>query len=868
MEKKRFLAVVMAVLMALTLFPSMVFAATPSGELGGKLKVKGLAAVGTVLSADYTKVTPEGVTDEEFSFSWSRQTGEKEFTELGAEKTYTVTEEDLGYRLVLEVTALEDGELTGKLTAKTLEVTATEEEAKLLAEQKAEEEALEEEFELNEQELDIEELNIEELNTEGSDVQDSIMEDLNAEGSQELQESEMPEEIPPAAENIADNMEVSQDVAQTGTEDGDALNTDDSGMYIYTESELMPDGTEQTVYNVQENAQESAQAVYDAQVQLDGDAQVCDFGTIDTGTEEIQAQFVQITNTGSESLNFQPISPEHFMVADIEEPLAPGESVSVWIQPREGLEAGEYTDTIAYQTEEGIDVSFDAKVIVEEEALFPAEEPMEELIEEPIEEAVVTIAVEAAPAEIIYEDLKVGYETPEVTEVTLTNTGNDTLTLIQPVSEYLEIGELSATELAPGESAVFTAVLKSGLEAGNYGETIAVMANDSTGEEIEVTSISTQIFVAEEEILVYQLSADPTELDFGAVEAGYEEAPQAQKVTITNEGNTEVALNVPESTSFKIGKLSATELAPGESCSFKIRPKNGLAEGSYLETIVIPNEQQIDLMVDVQFTVKAQAVRLTGIQSPSDVNGVKNGTEKTAKALGLPGSVVINTTQGDQKATVKWNVNECDYDPSSKAEQTFKVKGTVTLPDGVQNPEEISLLTAVKVTVKAGRTAKIADPADNKITGIQADGYTTQSKITFTAVGAGMENESPGTDDVRYVPYKWKVINTNSWSGAPYTAAFGITKAGTYNLTVVFNRQRYNGSEWENTGEQDTKQVSFTISQAQTVTATPTPQPNGANQKNAVKTGDTTQIVPFVVILVIAAGAIAGTVVYKKKNKK
>lgn len=850
MEKKRFLAVVMAVLMAFTLLPSMVFAAAPSGELGGKLKVKGLAAVGTVLSADYTKVTPEDVTDEEFSFSWSRQTGEKEFTELGTEKTYTVTEEDLGYRLVLEVTASEDSGLTGKLTAKTLEVTATEEEAKLLAEQKAEEEALAE---------GAEEDDIEELDTESADAQDSEIEDLNAEVSQEIQESEMPGEIPSAEEET--------DTDDTAEED--TLNTDDSGMHIYTESELMPDGTEQTVYN--------AQAVYDAQVQLDSDAQVCDFGTIQTETEEMQTQFVQITNTGSEDLHFQPISPEHFMVADIEEPLAPGESVSIWIQPREGLEAGEYEDTIAYQTEEGIEVSFDAKVTVEEGDLFPAEEPMEDLTEEPaeaelderpIEEPMITIAVEADPDQIVYEDLKTGYDIPEATEVTLTNTGDDTVTLLQPVSEYLEIGELSATELAPGESAVFTAVPISGLEAGTYEELITVMANDSTGEEIEVTSVSAQITVTEEETLLYQLAADPTELDFGTVEAGYEEAPKAQKITITNEGNTEVILNAPESINFKIGKLSVTELAPGESCSFKIRPKNGLAEGSYLETIVIPNEQQISLMVDVQFTVKAQTVKLTGIQSPSDVSGVKNGTEKTAKALGLPGSVVIDTTQGTQKAKVKWNVNECDYDPSSKAEQTFKVKGSVTLPDGVQNPEEISLITAVKVTVKAGRIAKIADPADNKITGIEADGYTTQSKITFTAVGAGMENESPGTDDVRYVPYKWKVINTNSWNGAPYTAAFGITKAGTYNLTVVFNRQKYNGSEWKDTGEQDTKQVSFTISQAQTVTATPTPQPNGANQKNAVKTGDTTQIAPFVVILVIAVGAIVGVVIYKKKNKK
>ena len=131
MERKKFLAVVMAVLMALTLLPSMVFAAeSPSGELGGKLKIKGLAAVGTVLSADYSKVTPEGVTDADVTFSWSRQTGEKELTPVGTEKNYTVTQDDLGYKLVLDIAAPEGSTLTGKLTAKTAEVAATEEEAK------------------------------------------------------------------------------------------------------------------------------------------------------------------------------------------------------------------------------------------------------------------------------------------------------------------------------------------------------------------------------------------------------------------------------------------------------------------------------------------------------------------------------------------------------------------------------------------------------------------------------------------------------------------------------------------------------------------------------------------------------------------
>lgn len=42
MERKRFLAIVMTVFMVFAMLPSMVFAAAPSGELGGKLKIKGL----------------------------------------------------------------------------------------------------------------------------------------------------------------------------------------------------------------------------------------------------------------------------------------------------------------------------------------------------------------------------------------------------------------------------------------------------------------------------------------------------------------------------------------------------------------------------------------------------------------------------------------------------------------------------------------------------------------------------------------------------------------------------------------------------------------------------------------------------------
>ena len=882
MERRRFLAIVMTVMMVISLIPSMVFAAAPSGELGGKLKVKGLAAVGATVSADYSKVTPEGVTDEDFTFSWSRQTGEKELTQIGTEKTYTITQEDLGYKLELDITPIDGSGLTGTLTAKTLEVAATEDEAKALTEQNPDE---------------TEKAQLAETTDEAENNQDS--ENQTTDETQTAYDNESAQQTDDSQENASD---------QTYNETDSTEGTDDSQMKIYTEEQLQVDEngnvqTDKTDENAEDTAGKDSKEAYEVVASVeDSEDPVCDFGTAQSDLGDVEAQYVQITNIGSETLNFQEISPEHFMVADITEPLAAGESVNVWVQPREGLEAGDYDDVITYETEEGTEVSFEAKITIEgessdadDEDLEPVEDPKEEPAETPDdsktsddntdasleaqsldintgtlnfsdveenytqanetlsvtvtntgdstvtlripqseyfnvlnedgseaasgtqlakgesimfmvqpktgltkgdysdtlvfgsnEESEVTAQVtaeisvkeaqqqiteiQADPASVNYDDLKEGYDTPDSTTVTLTNTGNTTVSLVQPVGEYFNIGELSASELNPGDTAEFTVTPVTGLTAGDYMDSIQIMQTNADGQEEVLTTVNASITVSEVE-KIYKLSVNPTELDFGKTKAGYGEAPEAQKVTVTNEGNTNVTLNTPSAKNFKIGKFSATELAPGESATFKIRPKEGLKAGSYTEAIAVNTDQNVSAKVNVKFTVK--------------------------------------------------NV----------------------------------------------RKAKIADPADNKITGISSEGYTTQSKITFTAVGAGMDNESPGKGDVRYVPYNWKVINTNSWSSAPYTAAFGITKAGTYTLTVVFDRQMYNGKEWENTGEQDTKQVNFNITQAQIVTATPTPQPNGATAKSAVKTGDTTNIAPFVIILVIAAGCIAGVVVYKKKKK-
>ena len=119
MRPRKIIAMVMTFLMMLSLLPSLVFAAAaPEGELGGQLKIKGTAAVGSELSADYEKVTPEGLTDDYVTFSWSRKVGDQ-LTEVGTEKTYKLVDEDLGNKIELKITGKAEMGITGELKVNT-----------------------------------------------------------------------------------------------------------------------------------------------------------------------------------------------------------------------------------------------------------------------------------------------------------------------------------------------------------------------------------------------------------------------------------------------------------------------------------------------------------------------------------------------------------------------------------------------------------------------------------------------------------------------------------------------------------------------------------------------------------------------------
>lgn len=122
-------------------------------------------------------------------------------------------------------------------------------------------------------------------------------------------------------------------------------------------------------------------------------------------------------------------------------------------------------------------------------------------------------------------------------------------------------------------------------------------------------SVSKELTIAvKDPIYSIQNSGD---ISFADAIEGY--TPEVKTIMITNDGNQPITLNQPSSTSFDVGTLSKTELNVGETAEFTVQPKNGLLAGSYEEDIVITgtnNGKSVSTKVNVKFNVKHNAIKV------------------------------------------------------------------------------------------------------------------------------------------------------------------------------------------------------------------------------------------------------------------
>lgn len=797
MRKERILAIIMSVLMALSMLPITVFAAETTA-LNGKLKIQGIAAEGKTLSADFKNVDTEGLTEDDVTYLWSRKTFDDEaaenagetpqLKELGKEKTYTVTKEDIGSKIVLTITGKEEKGYSGTLTVTSDEVVDAESGAALEAAAEAQTEDASEET--------GEDQTTDEENTNDHQDNADSTEDTEAAGAETV------DEIPPAT-------------------------SDDQQTEIQvTEEQPQEEQSEQT--GEPQEAPTEDTLVKDDQMEDDQPTQA-------------DASIAGEDKAGTEAVGGIP----------------PATSDDTYPAENENNGTTEDPSNEDPSNENPSQVTADQIKIGENDSLTPVFSFVQDYTADD---------ATAAQKTVTFTN---NSDTAVALSVTASGDGNQAATAVW--AEQTD-AQTNTVTVNPGASATLTITPVTGLDANAnpYQQTFTVNNVNDLAAMMEIATITATVTV---QGISHDLTPNPNEtLDFATAKNGYS-AVDAKTITYTNNGNIPetVIMPVSQSGNYEITTEDSLTLAPnGEGrITFSVRPKAGLAVGSYTETIKVATESGFEATtpISVAFQVIKDTATLTKIQQPSAVSGLPNGTKKSASSLKLPSAVVIETTAGNMKAAVSWNVKGASYRQSATDEQNFSVSGTLTLPDGVDNDNNLNLATSIDVNVKA-YSPKIASAENNTITGIDYNGvYTTQSKISFTAVGAGMDNTSPRKGDTRYEPKSWTVLNnTLGWDAAPYTASFGLAKSGDYTLKVNFEQQKYDGNSWQPTNTTDTRQVSFSITKAN-VTAPGADLTPAISKTGAVKTGDSTQILPFICILIIAAGAIGGVVFYKKKNK-
>ena len=124
---------------------------------------------------------------------------------------------------------------------------------------------------------------------------------------------------------------------------------------------------------------------------------------------------------------------------------------------------------------------------------------------------------------------------PAAQTVTVTNTGNQTVTLNQPTAQNYEIGTLSKTVLAPNDTATFTVQPKAALPVGNYQEVVSVSGTDNAS-----TSVTLDFVVAAKpaptvSVTGVTLNTNTLSLDEGASETL---TATVQPTDATNKGVT------------------------------------------------------------------------------------------------------------------------------------------------------------------------------------------------------------------------------------------------------------------------------------------------------------------------------------------
>ena len=360
--------------------------------------------------------------------------------------------------------------------------------------------------------------------------------------------------------------------------------------------------------------------------------------------------------------------------------------------------------------------------------------------------------ISASPETLNFGSVSTSYAQPAAQTVTITNTGNQKVTLTQPTSEHYILSSITATELEPNGTATFTVWPKQDMAVGTYNETLTV-----TGSSGSQTTVALRFEVKQQT---------------GGGSTG---------------GSSGYSVSVPASSSIKGGSITVSPRSAeeGETVSITIKPKEGYELSKLTVTDIRGNELKLSTKDGVKYTFIMPDTRVDisvsfvpVVQQPvnpfTDVsqgdyyydavlwaaaNGVTNGTGANTFSPNAP-------VTRSQMVTFLWRAYGS---PKATGSSPFAdVSADAWYYDAV--------LWAVTNGVTNGTTATTFSP-DAPVTRSQA--VTFQWRAAGSPVVAGDSFDDVAADTYYAGAVTWAVANgiTNGTGGNKFSPEVTVTRA-------------------------------------------------------------------------------------------
>ncbi len=372
-----------------------------------------------------------------------------------------------------------------------------------------------------------------------------------------------------------------------------------------------------------------------------------DFGSMVEGYKNApEAQTVTITNTSKNTATGEltvalTAGNEKFDLANAPiSTIAAGGNATFTVQPKTGLGAGTHTATVTISGT-GITESKTVNVSFEVTQAQPQ-----------------TVAITATPETLNFDSKIEGYEAaPEAKTVTITNTSKNTATgeltvALTAGNEKFDLANTPISTIAAGGNATFTVQPKTGLGAGTHTATVTISGTGIT--ESKTVNVSFEVTQAQPQTVA--ITATPETLNFDSKIEGYEAAPEAKTVTITNTskntatGELTVALTAGNE-KFDLANTPISTIAAGGNATFTVQPKTGLGAGTHTATVTISGTgitESKTVSVSFEVTRKPQPTASATVSG----NKIEGETKVTLKSQ----TIVITLANGPTfKDTVKEN---------------------------------------------------------------------------------------------------------------------------------------------------------------------------------------------------------------------